>query len=283
MADEFLEMINNWYERCLTTDINIFVATDRAKCKRLDDVHVHLTPEVFMQQGGRSVFSLPDDDVVLEAGDILVIPAGVPHEEIGRNSDTPFESHVLLHRMDSKLKVHFAKLTPGDIPKEFKIKQYDLEDMSPSVKLLEVITELSLQGYNSQNTIRHVMASYLTLIVDIINIEPVVNKMRYSSIVDKAIVFIEASFNDSSCNVKTISDKINCTPNYLSAKFKKEVGITFSAFLYEKRMAYSAKLLKNTNLTVTQIAWESGYDDASYFIRSFKNAFNVSPKQYSMK
>ena len=51
-------------------------------------------------------------------------------------------------------------------------------------------------------------------------------------------------------------------------------------WLKQKRLDYSAVLLKNSDLNISQIVFESGFEDLSHFSKSFKEKFNISPQQF---
>jgi AraC-like DNA-binding protein len=48
----------------------------------------------------------------------------------------------------------------------------------------------------------------------------------------------------------------------------------------QKRLEYSAVLLKNSALNVSQAAFDSGFEDLSHFSRAFKEKFGTSPANY---
>jgi AraC-like DNA-binding protein len=51
-------------------------------------------------------------------------------------------------------------------------------------------------------------------------------------------------------------------------------------WLLQQRLDYSAKLLCNSSMNVSEIAFESGFEDVSHFSRVFKGRFGVSPMAY---
>ena len=67
---------------------------------------------------------------------------------------------------------------------------------------------------------------------------------------------------------------------WLSREIKKQTGKTYTELVQEKRLAQACFLLKNTDITISDIAIQVGYDNISYFHRIFKNRFNMSPKSY---
>ena len=62
--------------------------------------------------------------------------------------------------------------------------------------------------------------------------------------------------------------------------FKKVSGMTFVAHVTRVRINHALRLLRETDLTVAEIAARTGFPDQSYFDRRFKQAFGKSPRQY---
>lgn len=62
--------------------------------------------------------------------------------------------------------------------------------------------------------------------------------------------------------------------------FQKQYNETPGRWLLKKRLEYSAVLLKNNHLNISQIVFESGFEDLSHFSRAFKSRFGVSPTQF---
>lgn len=69
-------------------------------------------------------------------------------------------------------------------------------------------------------------------------------------------------------------------PDYLSRLFKKSEGIGLSEYIIQKKIAFAKKLLKNTRLSVVDIAARTGFSYSSYFIRIFKKKEGMTPEQY---
>jgi AraC family transcriptional regulator, exoenzyme S synthesis regulatory protein ExsA len=71
------------------------------------------------------------------------------------------------------------------------------------------------------------------------------------------------------------------------SSFKREFQTRFrespGKWLLQKRLDYSAALLRSSKINVTEIAFESGFEDVSHFSRVFKERFDVSPVVYRGK
>lgn len=65
--------------------------------------------------------------------------------------------------------------------------------------------------------------------------------------------------------------------------FKSKFGVSPKKWLVQRRMEKAALLLKDTHSSVTAIAQQVGYENASHFIKIFQKKFSLSPKQFQIK
>lgn len=91
--------------------------------------------------------------------------------------------------------------------------------------------------------------------------------------------YVKTNFTED-ITLQQIADKYYLNPSYLSNLFKKELNINYSTFLAQLRIKYACKLLAETNMTVTQIANETGFTNYFYFARIFKKHKSMTPTQY---
>jgi AraC-like DNA-binding protein len=61
---------------------------------------------------------------------------------------------------------------------------------------------------------------------------------------------------------------------------KERRGITLRQYIISYRLKMAKKLLETTNRSAGEIAEECGFTDASYFAKTFKAAFGITPKEY---
>nr|MBE6545211.1 helix-turn-helix domain-containing protein [Oscillospiraceae bacterium] len=69
-------------------------------------------------------------------------------------------------------------------------------------------------------------------------------------------------------------------PFYVSRMLKERKGITLRQYIISYRLKRAKMLLELTEKSASEIAEECGFTDASYFAKTFKNAFGVTPKEY---
>lgn len=100
----------------------------------------------------------------------------------------------------------------------------------------------------------------------------------YSEAVASAISYIEHNFVKN-LSLSEVAEQIHLNAEYFSRRFKKETGYKFSEFLLKIRMEEARHLLLTTDLSVTRIAGETGFNNDSYFSASFKKYFGQNPNE----
>ena len=98
----------------------------------------------------------------------------------------------------------------------------------------------------------------------------------------RAINFIREHYSEN-ISLDMLAERLEITPEYLSALFNKEVGINFSTFLKQFRISQAKRLLKGTDEKIYAIAQQVGYNDPKYFNRVFKEEMGMSPGDYRQK
>lgn len=81
-------------------------------------------------------------------------------------------------------------------------------------------------------------------------------------------------FNLSLPDMSEISGK---SVEHISRSFKKHLGMTASEFMNSCKLTYAANLLMNTNLSILEVCYESGFQNLSWFYRKFKERFGEAP------
>ena len=155
--------------------------------------------------------------------------------------------------------------------------------------LIEYLKQLCSLFYNQQNEIdREVIISLLKCILYSIyslyaNSEPLkqknfyLNESRYIMI----NTLIKNCFSkESEVSLSTLADSLCLSKKQASRLIKKYYGKTLSEVIMEEKLNYSAYLLKNTNLSIYDVAFESNFHSYSYFCRCFTKKFGILPLQY---
>ncbi|GIP33481.1 response regulator [Paenibacillus sp. J2TS4] len=90
---------------------------------------------------------------------------------------------------------------------------------------------------------------------------------------------IQEHFRDN-LTIQDMARQFYLHPNYLSSLFKKELQVNFTKYLTDLRMQHACKLLKSTQLAVSDIAIQSGYNEYYYFAKTFKKYTGKTPTEF---
>ena len=81
-------------------------------------------------------------------------------------------------------------------------------------------------------------------------------------------------------NLDVLSKEFGYTPNYLSNLFHKAFDKTIKEFIIDVRINESVKMLLSSDSSVTDIAFECGFQSLVTFLRVFKSKYNMTPSEY---
>lgn len=86
--------------------------------------------------------------------------------------------------------------------------------------------------------------------------------------------------NFATANLTNTAEICGVSRGYLSTLFTKYCNSTFTNALSEIRMNYAKTAIRSTDKKLTEVAFDSGYNDFSNFLRYFKKCCGVTPTEY---
>ncbi|MBE6570641.1 MAG: AraC family transcriptional regulator [Ruminococcaceae bacterium] len=95
----------------------------------------------------------------------------------------------------------------------------------------------------------------------------------------KAIEYMRENYK-SQISLDELSKAVDVSPKYFCVIFKGMTGMTAFEYLNAYRIEKASKALISTDMGITEIAFSSGFNDLSYFIKTFKKYKNTTPKLF---
>jgi len=142
--------------------------------------------------------------------------------------------------------------------------------------LASVMHELNIASSDNDNEYSfHLLNSILGKLCRLTNR----HNHGHLSKVQTAMLFVQNNFR-SDISLSDVADAVGVTPAYMSSIFTRDSGMNFKDYLSNIRFDYAKKLLEYSDMTVTDICYESGFNDYANFERNFKSRFGVAPRQY---
>ena len=100
---------------------------------------------------------------------------------------------------------------------------------------------------------------------------------RYREIISPAISYIRNNYTTKKITAETLADVCGISVSYLRRLFSRCCGVSPIEYTINLRLEYAKEMIYSGDFSVTAAAEKSGFNDISYFSRTFKKHFGVSP------
>lgn len=97
---------------------------------------------------------------------------------------------------------------------------------------------------------------------------------------EQAKAYIGEHYKENDLSAETLCHQLNVSAAYFSTIFKKEVELSFVAYLTKIRLEHAVELLRTTEDKTYVIAEAVGYTEPNYFSYVFKKQYGISPSKY---
>ena len=92
--------------------------------------------------------------------------------------------------------------------------------------------------------------------------------------------FVETYMGDSEVSMDEMASAVAMSRSVLNRKIKKLTGLSPAEFMREARIKHACQLLRDTSISVTEIAFACGFTDPKYFSKTFRQMVGTSPSNY---
>lgn len=100
------------------------------------------------------------------------------------------------------------------------------------------------------------------------------------SFLEQVSALVREHLTDTSLNGSFLEGQLNVSKMQLYRRMKTMAGMTPAEFIRHLRMQHAAYLLQHSELSISEIVYESGFNNPSYFFREFKKRHQCSPGEY---
>jgi AraC-like DNA-binding protein/quercetin dioxygenase-like cupin family protein len=238
--------------------------------------HWHSEIEVMMVTKGDIIIGCNSEVNILTAGDCVVIPSGNIHYSVNEN----YTGQALLFVFSPAIFDRNAKELDGySLP--VIIRNIDIEKFN---NLYESILSEIANADTAHEMIIHAYLSILSgWIIRNRTENSIINaKRRKSGILDgsqKLFRYIEENYHKK-MTLETAANILYFNKAYFCRYFKELTGTTFLKYVNAVRIQAAQTMLSITDLKITEIASECGFDNIRTFTREFKLHTGMTAKQY---
>lgn len=100
--------------------------------------------------------------------------------------------------------------------------------------------------------------------------------------VQEALTFIENNF-DKQMTIESLAEVVGLNRNYFGKLFQRKMGKSPQQFLIQYRMSKAAEYLLTTDLEITKISRNVGYENPLQFSKAFKKTYGKSPRDWRLE
>jgi len=104
-----------------------------------------------------------------------------------------------------------------------------------------------------------------------------------NAFIEKAMNLVESNLHNPDFGIDSMLDALNMSQSTLYRKIKSLTGLSLTGFIRSVRLKKAAQLIISTDLNLSEIAYDVGFNDYKYFKTSFKKQFKCLPSKYAKK
>lgn len=247
--------------------------------------HWHDEIEFFWQQEGKSILYIEGENVYVDEGDIIVINPKQLHGADAQTDKSKFKAFVF--------NLKFLSSNTSDIV----YYKYILPIEKNGIKLVKVIGDSNenkaIQSYLKQIEICYqnkiygyeiIIKSFLLYILGIFftnNLfEEVITTLESRNLdkIKPIFEYIHENYSNK-MSIEELSKVINMSKYHFCRLFKKVTKMRPSEYINHVRIKKAQEILKEDK-NISDVAFEVGFENISYFTRCFKKIVGITPREY---
>ena len=249
--------------------------------------HWHSYMQLFYVVEGEMEYQLPSGNYIFRKGEGGFINSNILHKMICRTSSPCFYIEHLFSPsfiggyFHSDIMIKYVK--PVSENPDFDIFKFDNKDpiQQDILKNIQLCYDLFQKKESCYELV--VRANLSLLWVSFFKVTATVrehsSKKISSGRIKAMLLYINEHYQEK-ITLDQIAEAGACSTRECNRSFKKQLKTSPFGYLNELRLHKASFMLLNSNRSIIEIAEECGFSDSSHFSKSFKTAFNTTPKQY---
>lgn len=228
----------------------------------------------YVMKGQGTFSSANRPAVTLKAGDVFLLPKGVPcfYQADGTN---PWQ-YFWIGLSGTKIK---TMLTGSRLLNKRYLRQVQASQFYQN--LSKLFTALKRPSSLANDILVEALTyqMFYQLVTEFPSTVPKTGSKGHDQL-KLATYYLQKNFYRPNCNIEDLCHHLGLSRSYLYTIFKKNLNISARDYLTHLRMEEASQLLRNNDLTVQEVAHRVGYRDEFTFSKAFKRYSGFSPMIY---
>ena len=249
--------------------------------------HWHDEIEIIYIKKGQGIVTVDFKEYHVSALTLVFILPGQLHSIAQYNDESMeyeniiFDHTMLVPKKSDSVNEDFLKpLTQGKItvPTVFSQVYPYFNDIVAPIDACDEICKTKPQGY--QLYIKSMLYQFFFILDN--RCRNLVTPKKDRKTIDKMKIVIKYVENNyaNKITIAEIAGVIGFSESHFMRYFKETMGTSFIEYLKDYRLTMAARLLQSSDDAILDISVEVGFDNLSYFNRSFKARYGMTPRQY---
>lgn len=245
--------------------------------------HEHIEFLFFIE--GEAMIECNSEQMHVKAGDLIVLNSTDLHHGISLSENLFYYAIIadtsLLHShsVDAVEMKYITPITQNRISFQNKISK----DSDVNGCISSLIEEFENREFGYELAVKSYLYRLLTILLRkyiVRLLDPSEYQLRVKNLerFDPIYQYIEENYSNK-INVDDLAKQMNMSRFYFSRLFKELTGKTVSDYVNFVRINKSEYLLRNTSMSISEIAHATGFNDIYYFSRLFKTYKKVAPSK----
>lgn len=237
--------------------------------------HYHSSFELFYIKSGSATFIIGNKSYAVYEGTLLVIPPYIPHKSI--YAESAETSRIELQLKSSFLTKHLSEILES--LSNHICFTLSLKYQTYLLKLLYKMKEesRSQKEYSEDLSLAYVTEFLITVYRNALRCEA--TSTENELLPQKIMEYITEHYHRS-ITIAELSEVFHISESTIFKSFKKHTGLKVSDYINFTRVMNAERLMRETDLSLTEISYRCGFNNCNYFSSVFKRYKNTTPGKF---
>jgi AraC-like DNA-binding protein len=275
------------YEKLVVDENSLFHHQEFKQIRFTSPFHLHDEFELIGIVRSHGKLYVGNNVTNFKNGDLFLFAPGLPHCFFNtpgyENEGKLAHAVVVLFKRDFLGNNFFGKTEAAQMKKLIGKAEFGIQILNPSARLIQKLVSLkqkkNLERLSDFLLIMNELAGKKNMKLLDAEDNLIINDLSVSKVINDVYKYVAENFQKK-ISFATAASVANMQRAAFCRYFKRKTKKKFTEFVNETRIMHARKLLVETDKTISEVAFDCGYENTSYFNRQFMLCCHTSPGKF---